>query len=339
MPTTFYAEDSEFGTATGWDSSAADGTAVFDERMSGSRNLVITPHGEDDSGQFRLGDRYALTFNRAVLEDTVVIQREMRPGRVGAIVFEGTKPQGTVMRVVWTPDFDLTGWHEAHKAAGRSTGFYCTCQGEENHRFACFAEGSLIDTFAGPQRVEDLKPGVLIQTRDSGPQPLLWMARSNVPGMGRAAPVTIRTGTLGATVPVRVSARHRLLISDMRCEAYFGTSQVMIAARHLVDGHGVTRESTGRITYHHLLLERHEVIRSSGVLSESMLLGDDLEGVMGAESYRRFASVFSGSYPRQRVYKPARRILEPSDARMIRDILGLAPEDITVPPPSFLFAA
>ncbi|WP_299287191.1 Hint domain-containing protein [uncultured Tateyamaria sp.] len=339
MPTTFYAEDSEFGTATGRDASAGDGTAVFDERMAGCRNLVITSHGEDDSGQFRVGDRYALSLNRAAVEDAVVVHCEMRLGRPSAIVFEGTKPQGTVMRVVWTPDFDLTGWHEAHKAAGRSTGFYSAYQSEAQHRFACFAQGSLIDTFAGPQRVEDLKPGVLIKTRDSGPQPLLWMAHSNVPGMGRAAPVTIQTDTLGATAPVRVSARHRLLISDMRCEASFGTSEVMIAARHLVDGHRVTRESTGRITYYHLLLERHEVIRSSGVFSESMLLGDDLEGVMGAESHRKFVSVFDGSYPRQRIYKPARRILDPSDAPVIRDILGLAPKDTTPAPPAPLFAA
>ncbi|QIZ81526.1 Hint domain-containing protein [Thalassovita gelatinovora] len=46
--------------------------------------------------------------------------------------------------------------------------------------FSAFARGTLIKTTNGPCAVEDLEPGMMIETLDFGPQPLLWRGMMNI---------------------------------------------------------------------------------------------------------------------------------------------------------------
>ncbi|WP_323780275.1 Hint domain-containing protein [Thalassovita sp.] len=46
--------------------------------------------------------------------------------------------------------------------------------------FSAFARGTLIKTTGGPCAVEDLEPGMMIETRDFGPQPMLWRGMMNI---------------------------------------------------------------------------------------------------------------------------------------------------------------
>lgn len=342
MAFTFYAARNEFAASTGDNVNNGNGTSTFDYPPTSTFDLVVTSHADDDDARlFSLGDTYSISFKGhggTSIENATVIRSDPLSGNEGAIVFEGLNPQGDLVQVVWSPNFDLEGWYYDNFDAGASPGFYTTDQDAATYKFACFAEGTLIDTEAGPRAVERLCPGDMLVTRDNGLQPALWIARSVVPGLGRGAPVTIEPGVLGAEAPVRVSPQHRLLVSDPRCEPLFGVNELMIAATHLVDGVGIRRQNAGMTTYYHILLERHEILRSHGLYSESLLLGDDMSGVMGPEARADFADVFGGPFPEQRCYKPARNILKRFEAPLLRPLLGLEPKDVSVKPPSFFFA-
>lgn len=343
MAFTFYGQDNEFAASTGDNVNSGDGTSTFDYPPTSTANLVVTSHSDDDDARlFEVGDVYSLSFignGGTSIENATVIRSDPLSGNEGAIVFEGLNPQGELVQVVWSPNFDLESWYFNNFDAGGSPGFYTTDQNAETYRFACFARGSLIDTIAGPRPVEDLKAGDLVETVDHGPQPLLWVASSTVPGLGRGAPVTICAGVLGATSALTVSPQHRVLISDPRCAVYFDAPEVLIPATFLVDGTAVRRQNTQPIAYYHLLFERHEVVRSHGVRSESLLLGDDMSGVMNEQARAAFEQACDATFPTNQCYKPARHILKRHEAPLVRKLLRLGQHDYSAKTPGILYAA
>ncbi|MGR3271295.1 Hint domain-containing protein [Thalassococcus profundi] len=138
----------------------------------------------------------------------------------------------------------------------------------------CFTPGTRILTAAGMVPVEDLRPGALIFTRDSGLQPLRWVGSKTVPATGHLAPIRVSASALaGAERDLLVSPQHRFLFADYCAELLFGTSEVLVSAKHLVDGHGVNRVEGGEVTYIHLMLDRHEVIYAEGAATESFHAG------------------------------------------------------------------
>lgn len=134
---------------------------------------------------------------------------------------------------------------------------------------ACFVAGTLIDTVAGPTRVEALQAGDIVLTEDHGPRPLSWTGRRTVLGMGDFAPICILPGAYGAVAPVWVSPQHRILVSDWRAQLYCGEDEVLIAAKALLDGHRVIQMPRRAVTYVHLLFDGHEIVQSHGLRSES----------------------------------------------------------------------
>ncbi|WP_299044254.1 Hint domain-containing protein [uncultured Tateyamaria sp.] len=343
MPFTFYAENNEFAASTGNNVNSGNGTSTFDYPPTSTRNLVITSSADDDDPRlFEVGEVYSLSFmgnGGTSIENATVIRSDPLSGNEGAIVFEGLNPQGEVVQVVWSPNFDLEQWYFNNFNNGQSPGFYTYDRVEEDYSFACFASGTLIDTVDGPVPVDRIVPGDLVPTRDGGPEPVLWVASSSVPGLGRAAPVTLAEGFLGAEAPVTVSPQHRILIRDPRCESHFGAPEVLIPAAHLVDGQTVQKRTQRVVTYFHLLFERHEVITAQGVDSESLLLGDDMRGVMSSSAFQQFEASFGGRFPHRRAQKMARRAVRKRDAPLIRKWLGLNAVDPTQTPPSFFYAA
>ncbi|MGB0498537.1 MAG: Hint domain-containing protein [Rubricella sp.] len=138
----------------------------------------------------------------------------------------------------------------------------------------CFTSGTLIETEAGPTPVEALRIGDRVATLDNGHQTLRWIGRVTVPGVGRLAPVTIREGLLGAHGRIVLSPQHRVLSRGGRESLLFGESEVLVAASHLVDGAGVTRQDCASVTYLHLLFDRHEIVIANGLPTESFHPGD-----------------------------------------------------------------
>ena len=138
----------------------------------------------------------------------------------------------------------------------------------------CFTPGVQIRTATGQTAVEDLRVGDMIWTRDHGGQALRWIGRRQVAGIGPLAPVTIAAGAFGNRAALRVSQQHRILIRDWRAQLWFGLPEVLVAARHLVDGERVQITPVPQVEYLHLALDRHEVIEAEGMLTESLYLGD-----------------------------------------------------------------
>ncbi|MDF1802768.1 Hint domain-containing protein [Thalassovita sp.] len=154
----------------------------------------------------------------------------------------------------------------------------------------CFKKGTKIDTPRGQRAVETLKPGDLVITRDNGVQPVRWAGRRRVEGKGDFAPIRFAPGTVGNTRPLIVSPQHRMLHRSSAATLLFDTPEVLVAARHLVNGHSIRQVEKDQIDYVHILFDRHEIIFAEGAPSESFHPGrHGLNGVMGAAREELFA--------------------------------------------------
>ncbi len=142
----------------------------------------------------------------------------------------------------------------------------------------CFTPGTRILTPRGPVLVEALREGDMVQTRDSGAQPVCWTGARRFSGarlfaMPTLRPIRLRPGALGPDRPneeILVSPEHRMLIQGQAAQELFNTPEVLVAARDLVNGTTVVRDSVLKeVTYIHLLLPRHEVLFANGLPTES----------------------------------------------------------------------
>ena len=134
----------------------------------------------------------------------------------------------------------------------------------------CFVAGTRIDTQRGPIRVEDVEVGDLVLTQDDGWQPVRWQGARQVPSQGTLAQVLIPAGTFGDHGALAVSPQHRLYLTGWRAELYCGEDEVLVKAIHLARAGKLHQDRSGRpVTYHHLMFDRHQIIRAEGMWSES----------------------------------------------------------------------
>lgn len=157
-----------------------------------------------------------------------------------------------------------------------ATGWY-TARTVVTAQIVCFVSGTRIATPNGARLVEQLRPGDLIDTQDHGPQPLLWCGAQLSAGQGKAAPITIQRGALGADQPrqvLRLSPQHRVLLRTPLAVPLVGQDDVLVAAKHLLALDGFDQIPTrGIIGYHHLLFAQHEVVFANGAACESFFPG------------------------------------------------------------------
>ncbi len=339
MAYTFYAEDNEFAAATGSNVNSGAGTSTFDYPPTSTNGLTITSDGSDtDPRLFEVGETYSLSFSGqggTTINDATVIRSDVLSGNEGAVVFEGTDVNGELVQVVWSPNFDLEAWYFDNFDQGQSPGFYTTDQVAGDYQFACFTQGTRIDTPGGPVPVERLRQGDPVLTRDHGAQPVLWHTSSVVPGMGRAAPVAIAPGVFTSEEALTLSAQHRVLVCSPTAALAFGADEVLVPIKALVDGRRIVRRTEGLMHYHHLLFEHHEIIRANGVWCESLLLGDYLPETIGPAARAEFEALFGGPMPEMPAVPAARRILRVKEAPVLRAGLGLERRDCSQSPPSF----
>lgn len=142
-------------------------------------------------------------------------------------------------------------------------------------QMACvsFTGGTMITLADGAQRpVEALSVGDRILTRDDGPQPIRWIGHQTVRAVGAFAPICIREGVLNNTRDLLVSADHRLFIYQRRDHLGAGRSELLVRARHLVNGDTVARRKGGFVDYYQMLFDTHQIIYAEGIAAESMLV-------------------------------------------------------------------
>ena len=158
--------------------------------------------------------------------------------------------------------------------------------------FACFATGTLIKTALGERPIEDIAIGDRVMTRDHGLQVVRWTGSRTLPAIGELAPIVFDQGVLGATEPLRVSPNHRMLISGALSEMYFGTDEVLVAAKSLVNGRNVRRVAGGFVTYVHIMFDYHEILWGNGAFSESFYIGDQAHRALQSDQHKELVRIF-----------------------------------------------
>lgn len=172
----------------------------------------------------------------------------------------------------------------------------------------CFVAGTMIRTEQGEVPVERLEVGQKVLTRDAGAQPVRWIGRRRMAAEGEMAPVEIKAGTFGDHGQLCVSPLHRVLIENAQAELLFGTHEVLVAARDLVDGKRVRVQSGGQVEYVHILFDDHQVVWSNGLQSESFLPGPQTTHCFEKERIAEICAIFPGLDPATGAgYGPAAR--------------------------------
>ncbi|MCB8881986.1 Hint domain-containing protein [Acidisoma cellulosilytica] len=132
----------------------------------------------------------------------------------------------------------------------------------------CFAAGSRIATPAGATAVEDLVPGMIVDSLFGGPQPVRWVGHRQVdcarhPDPASVWPVRVRAHAFGQDQPGRdlyLSPDHAIYLRD-----------VLIPVKHLIDGDAVCQVPRDAVTYYHVQLDQHDVLTAEGLTTESFL--------------------------------------------------------------------
>jgi hypothetical protein len=190
----------------------------------------------------------------------------------------------------------------------------------EIENIICFTPNTRIATPKGLVAIEDLEVGDMVVTRDHGLQPIRWIEGRTVPAFDRFAPIKIRKNVLsGQERDLIVSPQHRVLFQGYRAELLFGESEVLVAAKHLVDGMDVTQDEAEMVTYVHMLFDQHEVIYAEGAATESFHPGDIGFSAVGDAAREELFAIFPELRVDPRQYgNTARRCLKPHEAKLIR---------------------
>jgi len=121
----------------------------------------------------------------------------------------------------------------------------------------------------GAVPVDQLMPGDLVLTKDNGAQPVAWIGSREVEATVDYAPVRIARNTFGNHREIWVSPLHRVLVRDSLAELLFGTAEVLVAAKELVNGRSVRQIESDSVTYVHLMFDEHQIVWSEGLETES----------------------------------------------------------------------
>jgi hypothetical protein len=183
----------------------------------------------------------------------------------------------------------------------------------------CFVAGTRIMTPKGEVPVEDLCPGDLVLTHDDGPQPVRWTGRRLVPATGAFAPVRIKAGAFGPHGELTISPQHRVMIGDSRAELLFGEAEVLVAAKDLVNDHSVRIVEGGMVDYVHILFDKHQVVYSEGLVTESFLPGPQTTKLFEKDIVAEICAIFPEIDPDTGAgYSPAaRRTLRGYEAQLL----------------------
>lgn len=168
--------------------------------------------------------------------------------------------------------------------------------------FLCvsFARGTMITLANGVQRpIEALEPGDRVLTRDHGAQAVRWIGHATLRAVGAFAPVVIRQGVLGNAGDLIVSQHHRMFLYQRERRVGLPTSEVLVQARHLVDGEQIFLREGGFVDYFSIVFDRHEIIYAEGVPAESLMVTEATISRLPADLAEAVQRRFPGLSQRQ----------------------------------------
>ena len=159
----------------------------------------------------------------------------------------------------------------------------------EGNSVPCFAPDTMIMTRAGEVPIQWLRQGDLVLTLDHGYQPIAWVGRWRVSWMQLRKsrshwPVTIHPDASCAddARPLTVSAAHKVLVRDSWFELNTSNAEVLCNSGFITPAREPAAGQS--LVWHHILLDRDEIIQANGQWSESLFSGgsvfDDLPADM-----------------------------------------------------------
>lgn len=178
----------------------------------------------------------------------------------------------------------------------------------------CFAKGTLIRSPLGDVPVEKLEVGDMVTLHAGGSAKIRWVGRralscTDLERYPNLRPIKICKNAFGADSPsndLRVSPQHRMLMEGWRIDLLFGQSQVLAAAKHLVNDHSITVDNTDTgVEYFHLLFDRHEIIFANDCPTESFHPGQWSMSVLETEIREEVFELFPQLRDDISVYGPA----------------------------------
>ncbi|WP_320238947.1 Hint domain-containing protein [Cognatiyoonia sp. IB215182] len=178
-----------------------------------------------------------------------------------------------------------------------------------------FARGTHITMADGAQRtIETLRNGDLVLTRDAGKRPIRWIGQATLRATGSFAPVVISKGALNNENDLVLRPDHRLFVYQRADEIGVGRSEVLLKARHLVNGETVVRRRGGFVDYFQLIFDEHFIIYAEGIAAESHLVDPQTRAALPAE-----AGMLNHRHDLSRAYEVKDHLLPTADAaRLLR---------------------
>lgn len=240
---------------------SADGTMTSDNASSGDTITYDVGGGpqtsEIDAGLYA---NVTLTYldGSSVTQTVAIIQDQL--GNTFLLAFDGQTALGDqAIESLTVNNVSSSG------ASYSQTGF-------DSVKFVCFASGTRIACPGGARAVEEIAPGDIVETLDHGARPVRLAVRRRLDfatACERHRPVRITAGAFGpGRLPRRdltVSPQHRMLLRG---------ADVFVIARALTGLRGIRVDQRCRhVTYHGLLMDRHEVLIAEGVPAESLYPG------------------------------------------------------------------
>lgn len=154
----------------------------------------------------------------------------------------------------------------------------------DNTNVICFASGTGIKTIQGIVTVENLEVGMRVLTMDTGFQAIRWIGSRHLTGAELDAnpnlrPIRIAAGALGPNAPENdlvVSPQHRILVRSVVADRIFGSNEVLVPAKLLLDYPGVSIDFLCEsVTYWHFLCDDHQIVYAEGMPAESLFTGPE----------------------------------------------------------------
>ncbi len=182
-----------------------------------------------------------------------------------------------------------------------------------------FTRGTHITLASGAQKpIDELKVGDTVLTRDDGPQKIRWIGQSTVRAIGQFAPIRIRAGTLHNENDLLVSPDHRLFIYQRSDALGAGRHEVLVRARHLVNGDTVVQEAGGFVDYFQILFDEHQIIYAEGIAAETLLIDPRTRPALPAELSGKLARSHPGHEARPHMeFEVGENLLNYPDAAKI----------------------
>jgi len=141
--------------------------------------------------------------------------------------------------------------------------------------------GAHLRTPCGARRIENIRKGDLVVTRDNGLQPvrMVWSRKVSAAELAAdpaLAPVVLKPRAIGPMMPqrdLRVGAAHRVLVPGWRLIDMPETTACLVTARDLAgisDGAYIDR-AEGDVTFYNVVFDNHQVFCANGLPVESFL--------------------------------------------------------------------